>query len=81
MNYKLLSRTLGIICLLFSVTMLFSLPWAHPSLGFRHDIRLESPEFEFQGFIALFFSSLISAISGVALMWLGRGGKGGGCRR
>ncbi|MEM8733218.1 MAG: TrkH family potassium uptake protein [Planctomycetota bacterium] len=56
--------------------MLFSLPWAHPSLGFRNDIQLESPEFEFRAFSALFFSSLISAISGIVLMWLGRGGKG-----
>ncbi|MFK7736225.1 MAG: TrkH family potassium uptake protein [Pirellulaceae bacterium] len=76
MNYRLLSRTLGIICVLFAATMLFSLPWAFPQLGFRKDVFLENPEFEWGGFVALFFSSLISAVSGTLLMWLGRGGKG-----
>jgi trk system potassium uptake protein TrkH len=76
MNYRLLSRTLGIICILFAVTMLFSLPWAFPQLGFRIDVPLENPEFEWSGFEALLFSSMISAISGTVLMWLGRGGKG-----
>lgn len=78
MNYSLLSRTLGIICLLFSITMLFSLPWAHPNMGRRGHLPLplETPEFEVRGFIALLCSSLISASVGVLLLWAGRGSRG-----
>ncbi len=76
MNFRLLSRMLGIICSLFSITMLFSLPWAHPSLGYRLDPSLPVPEaFEWRGAIGLLASSLISAAVGGTLMWLGRGGS------
>ncbi len=75
MNYSLLSRMLGIICSLFAVTMLFSLPWAHPSLGYRNDPQLPMPqEFEWRGAIGLLGSSLISAAVGGVLMWCGRHG-------
>ncbi len=74
MNYRLLSRTLGIICSLFAVTMLFSLPWAHPSLGYRIADTIPFPsDMEWQGIFGLVTSSLISAIVGAVLMWLGRG--------
>lgn len=78
MNYYLLSRTLGIICLLFSITMLFSLPWAHPSLGWRGHLEAETAagaKFELQGFLALIGSSLISAAVGGILFWIGRRAK------
>ena len=35
MNYRIVSKFLGIISLLIAVTMLFSLPWAYPSWGKR----------------------------------------------
>lgn len=78
MNYRLLSRTLGIICLLFSITMLFSLPWAHPALGWRGHLSppTETPRFEMQGFLALLGSSLIAAAVGGSFMLFGRGSKG-----
>ena len=78
MNYRLLCRTLGIICLLFSVTMLFSLPWAHPAIGWRGhlDSQLEQPQFESEGFVALLFSSAIAAAIGGGLYWWGRKSKG-----
>lgn len=77
MNYRLLSRMLGIICSLFAVTMLFSLPWAHPGLGLRIDPNLPLPETtEWQGIRGLIGSCLISAAVGGLLMWLGRGEKG-----
>ena len=73
MNYQLLSRTLGFICSLFAVTMLFSLPWAHPSLGYRIADGLPYPtEFEWRGAMGLLGSSLISATVGGVLIWLGR---------
>ncbi len=80
MNYRLLSRTLGIICLLFAVTMLFSLPCAHPSIGWRGHLHLSAnppqPEFESRGFFGLLGSSLISAMFGAGLLALGRNSKG-----
>lgn len=79
MNYRLLSRTLGIICLLFSITMLFSLPWAHPSLGWRAHLdppAASTSAFEVRGFLALLLSSLISAILGAMLLGLGWKSRG-----
>ena len=78
MNYRLLSRTLGIICLLLAVSMLFSLPWAIPSLGWRGHLPepKETPQFEFRGFISLVASSVISALVGITLIWAGRGSRG-----
>lgn len=74
MNYRLLSRTLGIICSLFAVTMLFSLPWAHPSLGYRvGELGRVPDEFEWRGALGLLASSLISAAVGAGLIWFGRG--------
>ncbi len=77
MNYGLLSRMLGIICILFAITMLFSLPWAHPSLGLRLDPDIPKAEqFERNGFFGLLGSSLVSACVGSLLWWLGRGSTG-----
>ena len=76
MNYRLLSRMLGIICLLFATTMIFSLPWAFPSLGWRKMVELQPQEFETRGFLALVISSLISAGLGGLLLALGRGSRG-----
>ncbi|MCA9134155.1 MAG: TrkH family potassium uptake protein, partial [Planctomycetales bacterium] len=74
MNYRLLSRMLGIICSLFAITMLFSLPWAHPSLGFRLDVPQAGPaRIEWDGVFGLLASCLISAAVGMLLMLLGRG--------
>lgn len=76
MNYRLLCRMLGIICSLFAGTMLFSLPWAHPALGYRVDPSLQATSaIEWNGIFALLTSSLISAAVGGGLMWIGRGTK------
>lgn len=78
MNFGLLSRNLGIICLLFSGMMLFSLPWAHPSLGYRAHLELSETisRFETRGFFALLLSSLIAACIGGGLFWFGRNARG-----
>lgn len=74
MNFRLLSRQLGIISLLIGGTMLFSLPWAFPSWGQRTDIR--SSDFEQDGAIALAISITICAMTGFLLIWCGRNAQG-----
>lgn len=76
MNYRLLSRSLGMICLLFAITMLFSLPWAHPSLGWRAHLPSRPDTFEWQGFQGLLASSFVSLLVGGGLFWAGRKSKG-----
>ncbi|MCA9194332.1 MAG: TrkH family potassium uptake protein [Planctomycetales bacterium] len=76
MNYRLLSRMLGIICFLFAITMLFSLPWAHPSLGWRKELDFRPTNFEWSGFWGLLGSSLLSAIVGGIFWFYGRGAAG-----
>lgn len=73
MNYRLVCRLLGLISLLISVTMLFSLPWANPELGFRAIESTPELGFETRGFYALLESILISGALGLLL--LGVGGK------
>ena len=73
MNYRLVSRLLGLNALLISATMLFSLPWANPTWG----TRLVDPDsaravsFEDHGFVALGESILISAAVGLLLFFFG----------
>lgn len=89
MNYRLVSRFLGILSIFFGIFMLFSLPWAHSSLG-RHthpkilaaavDLSLpgqaiQDPTFERAGFNALVFSSVTCLLLGALLMSFGRGVK------
>ena len=75
MNYRLLSKLLGIIALLIGGTMVFSLPWAHPALGYRHG--LDPPQvFETRGFVALSVSIFICLAVGGLLMWFGRHSRG-----
>ena len=74
MNFRLLSRQLGIISLLIGGTMLFSLPWALPSWGQRRDIR--SSAFEQDGAFALAISITICAMIGFLLIWCGRNARG-----
>ncbi len=52
MNFRLVSKLLAVVSMLIGVTMIFSLPWAAPSLGYREP--LERPDvFESGGFGAL----------------------------
>ena len=74
MNFRLLSRQLGIISLLIGGTMLFSLPWAFPSWGHREQI--ESSDFEQDGATALATSITICAMTGLLLIWCGRNAQG-----
>jgi len=77
MNFRLLSRLLGIIAMLIGATMVFSLPWAHPALGLRGTERsIADRPFETNGFLALLVSLVICLAVGALLMWLGRNSKG-----
>jgi len=74
MNYRLLCRLLSIVCLIIGVTMIFSLPWAWPSLGRR--TAEEFQQFETYGFFGLIYSILLS-ISCWAILWsIGKNAKG-----
>lgn len=75
MNYALVSRSLGHILLLFAVTMLFSLPWAFPALGWRGHLDFRPTDFEWGGFRGLLASSLATIIVGSILTFCGRGAK------
>ena len=74
MNFRLLSRLLGIIAFLIGGTMVLSLPWAHPALGCRNDIP--ATRFETTGFFALLVSMVICFGVGGILTWFGRGATG-----
>ncbi len=77
MNYRLLSKLLGIVAFLIGGTMVFSLPWAHPALGTRHLPELEGRDvFETEGFYALLGSIAICLAVGAVLMLFGRGSRG-----
>jgi trk system potassium uptake protein TrkH len=73
MNFRLLSRLLGIVCLLIGGAMVFSLPWAFPELGYRKHLVYSAPlEFETRGFLALLVSIVTCALAGSLLLFLGR---------
>lgn len=72
MNLRVVSRLLGIVALLIGATMVFSLPWAHPALGYRNE-GPTADGFETAGFVGLFFSMLLSFLVGGLLMRYGRG--------
>ena len=69
MNFRMLAKFLGIVCLLLSVSMLFSIPWAFPSLG-------GSKAFEASACVALAASVVVTAALGALLLFLGRRSKG-----
>ena len=70
MNFRLVSKMLAIVALLIGVTMVFSLPWALPSMGWRRD--LPRPEvFEQSGFIGLVGSLVVSFLVAGMLFWSG----------
>jgi len=81
MNYRLLSRYLGVLALLIGGFMLLSLLWAFPETGFRTDELLRPHRFEYRGFGALFLSTIISWGVGGLLYFFGAGAPKGIYRR
>lgn len=77
MNYRLLCRLLGIVCVLIGGSMLFSLPWALPGLANRTGAQQPGIEsVEWDGVAALLGSVGVSVLFGVMLMRMGRSSKG-----
>ena len=76
MNYRVVSRLLGVVAILIALTMTFSLPWAWPSLGTRLAIDLPDRAFETNGFYALIESILFCVAAGLLL--IGIGGRNAG---
>lgn len=78
MNYRLVGKLLGFICLLIGLSMLFCLPWAIPMLGQHTHSLVDRSELQFEsrGFLALGLSTLVCfSISGL-LLYLGRLAQG-----
>ena len=75
MNIKLVSKHVGVVCMLIGIAMAFSLPWAIPKLGHRQDETIDYG-FETNGFWALVISILVSLAVGSGLRWYGRDSSG-----
>lgn len=77
MNFRLLSKQLGIVALLIGGAMIFALPWAHPGLGRREHLLYQTqPIFETHGFVALLISIALCGLVGGFLRYMGRGAEG-----
>lgn len=77
MNYLLLSRLVGIVCLLIGASMVFSLPWSHPALANRTlSAPLPNEEVEWAGVLGLLGSMAICGLLGGGLWSVGRNARG-----
>ncbi len=65
MNYQVVSKNLGRICMLIGITMIFSMPWALPAVS-------GTPKFETAGFLGLLGSIVCSFVTGGLLLYFGR---------
>ncbi len=75
MNLRLVSRMLSVVSMLIGGTMIFSLPWAYPTLGV-HTTLQQSRQFETAGFNGLVISMVICFAVGGVLFWFGRNHDG-----
>ena len=73
MNFRLLSKLLGILAMLIGGFMLFSLIWADPNFGSHTNpvVRVDLPETD--GIWGLIYSATICWICGGLMLWFGRG--------
>jgi trk system potassium uptake protein TrkH len=76
LNFPLLFRVLGTICLLIGGSMSFSLPFAIPALANRTDLE-PAASFEVHGAKALLMSMVICVVVGGGMRVLGRRHCGG----
>lgn len=74
MNFRLLSKLLGILTLLIGCFMLFSLIWADPGIGTHTDPVVETNRPETDGVWGLIYSAMICWVVGGLMFRLGRGG-------
>ena len=76
MNYRLVSKYLGVVCLLISAAMIFSLPWALGALGYRSFdgelLLANQADCEREGFFGLLLGIVVSLTLGIVLFYLGK---------
>lgn len=78
MNFRLLSKLLGVLSLLIGAMMLFSLIWADPDIGFHTDpnpIYSDHHHVESAGIQGLIYSLMICWAVGGLMYWWGRSGE------
>ena len=77
MNFRLVSKLLGILVLLLGGFMLFSLIWAWPKFGAHShpDPSIMQGRFEYAGVRGLLLSAAFCAALGTAMVYWGRGAK------
>lgn len=75
MNFRLLSKLLGILTLLMGCFMLFSLIWADPNIGAHTDPVVETNRPETGGIFGLLYSAIICWTLGGLMVWYGRTGE------
>ena len=56
--------------------MIFSMPWAFPSVGFHTNRNLQGDSFETRGFTALAISTVVCVLVGLLFLWFGRKATG-----
>lgn len=79
MDFRSINRLLGIVAILIGVSMIFSLPWAFPAVGYRASVvadvgggSLPNARFETAGFFSLLASMVVCGLTGAALLRFGR---------
>ena len=77
MNFRLVSKLLGILVLLVGGFMLFSLIWAWPKFGAHThpDPSVAQATFEHAGMRGLLLSAAFCGLLGAAMLYFGRGAK------
>ena len=75
MNFRLVSKLLGILVLLVGGFMLFSLIWAWPKFGAHSHPTVIQSRFEYSGTRGLLLSAAFCAVLGTVMMYWGRGAK------
>jgi len=77
MNFRLVSKLLGILVLLVGGFMLFSLIWAWPKFGAHShpDSSIVQGRFEYAGVLGLLLSAAFCGMLGAAMVYWGRAAK------
>ena len=75
MDFRLLSKLLGILSLLLGIFMLLSLFWSNPNYSFHTDRSIDNQQFESAGFQGLLSSSVIACLLGGMLYYFGKGSR------
>lgn len=73
MNFRLLSKLLGILTILIGCFMLFSLIWADPNIGAHTDPVVKTDRPETDGIWGLIYSAMICWVVGGLMFRYGRG--------